>query len=284
MTNTGGTPAGWYHAPGDPEGTQRYWDAAQWIGDPQPVPQQPAPQAPAAPQASDPTVAYTPPAAADQGTGQPPQYGAPPTGQAPQYDAPPAGGQQPPAFGGAPGGQPPAYGSPPPGGQAPPGYTAFGGPGAAMQTDNLAEGWQRIVARFIDGIIVGIASFIIGVIVAIALDNLLGGLIAGLIGVAIGTAYEVVLTSQLGATLGKKIFNMRIVNESDGSKVDDNVMLKRYMPSIAIGVIGAIPILGLLSIPLGLVFVILSLVWIFTDDKRRSVYDKFGNTIVIIDK
>ncbi len=38
MTNTGGTPAGWYHAPGDPEGTQRYWDGAQWIGDPQVVP------------------------------------------------------------------------------------------------------------------------------------------------------------------------------------------------------------------------------------------------------
>ncbi len=33
------TPAGWYHAPGDPEGTQRYWDGAQWVGDPQPVQQ-----------------------------------------------------------------------------------------------------------------------------------------------------------------------------------------------------------------------------------------------------
>lgn len=38
MTNTNGTPAGWYPAPGDPDGTQRYWDGAQWVGQPQPVP------------------------------------------------------------------------------------------------------------------------------------------------------------------------------------------------------------------------------------------------------
>ncbi len=278
MTNTGGTPAGWYHAPGDPEGTQRYWDGAQWIGDPQAVPQQPAPQAPQQPQTptpppSDATVAYTPPVAQDPAAGQPPQYSAPPAGgQPPQYGAPPAGGQQ-----------PPAYGAPPPGAGVPPGYTAYGDPGAAGAVGNLAEPWQRLVGRLIDGILVGVASFIVGLVIAIALDNLLGGLIAGLIGVAIGTAYEVVLTSQMGATLGKKIFNMRIVNDPDGSKVDDSVMLKRYMPSIVIGVIGAIPILGLLSIPLSLVFVILSIVWIFTDEKHRSVYDKVGKTYVIVE-
>jgi uncharacterized RDD family membrane protein YckC len=26
---------GWYHAQGDPPGTQRYWDGAQWVGGPQ---------------------------------------------------------------------------------------------------------------------------------------------------------------------------------------------------------------------------------------------------------
>ena len=28
------TPAGWYHAEGDPAGTSRYWDGAQWSGGP----------------------------------------------------------------------------------------------------------------------------------------------------------------------------------------------------------------------------------------------------------
>jgi uncharacterized RDD family membrane protein YckC len=34
-------PPGWYHAEGDPPGTQRYWDGAQWQGGPQPVPSAP---------------------------------------------------------------------------------------------------------------------------------------------------------------------------------------------------------------------------------------------------
>ncbi len=34
-------PAGWYQAEGDPPGTQRYWDGAQWQGGPQPVSTEP---------------------------------------------------------------------------------------------------------------------------------------------------------------------------------------------------------------------------------------------------
>jgi uncharacterized RDD family membrane protein YckC len=31
-------PAGWYHAQGDPPGTQRWWDGSQWVGGPVAVP------------------------------------------------------------------------------------------------------------------------------------------------------------------------------------------------------------------------------------------------------
>ncbi|MFW2382482.1 MAG: RDD family protein [Acidimicrobiales bacterium] len=38
MTDASGqTPPGWYYAAGDPPGTHRYWDGAQWQGGPQPV-------------------------------------------------------------------------------------------------------------------------------------------------------------------------------------------------------------------------------------------------------
>lgn len=37
MSDSGSTPPGWYHAQGDPEGTQRYWDGGQWVGSPQPA-------------------------------------------------------------------------------------------------------------------------------------------------------------------------------------------------------------------------------------------------------
>src|SRR5690606_31339140 len=38
MTNPpGDVPPGWYHAPGDPPGTQRFWDGRQWVGGPMPT-------------------------------------------------------------------------------------------------------------------------------------------------------------------------------------------------------------------------------------------------------
>lgn len=55
------TSAGWYYAQGDPPGTQRYWDGAQWIGGPKPV-APPAPTSTSIPQAvqPDPTPAAVP--------------------------------------------------------------------------------------------------------------------------------------------------------------------------------------------------------------------------------
>ncbi|MCH9834838.1 DUF2510 domain-containing protein [bacterium] len=80
MTNTGGTPAGWYYAPGDPEGTQRYWDGAQWIGEPQAQSQEPTPTA-------------EPPAGSAPGySAPPPSYQAPSTPGAPPVSVPPPGG------------------------------------------------------------------------------------------------------------------------------------------------------------------------------------------------
>lgn len=68
MTDSGSSqPPGWYHAQGDPPGTQRYWDGSQWQGDPQAAPQ-------AAPQDS-------------------PGYGAAPMGAA-AYGAMAGGGQR----------------------------------------------------------------------------------------------------------------------------------------------------------------------------------------------
>lgn len=34
---------GWYHGEGDPPGTQRWWDGAQWVGEPVAVPSSPNP-------------------------------------------------------------------------------------------------------------------------------------------------------------------------------------------------------------------------------------------------
>ena len=37
--SAGQQPPGWYHAHGDPSGTQRYWDGTAWVGAPRPGPE-----------------------------------------------------------------------------------------------------------------------------------------------------------------------------------------------------------------------------------------------------
>ncbi len=57
MTNQTAAP-GWYHAEGDPAGTQRYWDGAQWSAEPvPPPPTQPNPMAPGYPSTNGATAA-----------------------------------------------------------------------------------------------------------------------------------------------------------------------------------------------------------------------------------
>ena len=68
MTESGGgQPAGWYHAQGDPPGTQRYWDGAQWVGGPQAAQDAVVEQAPAYGQYPGQAVAGT--------SGSPASYG-----------------------------------------------------------------------------------------------------------------------------------------------------------------------------------------------------------------
>lgn len=73
MTNTGGAPAGWYHAAGDPDGTHRYWDGVQWIGDPQPI----APPSAASSSPGGGFAAPTPPTPGPTPSGPPPYTAVP---------------------------------------------------------------------------------------------------------------------------------------------------------------------------------------------------------------
>lgn len=269
MTNTGGTPAGWYHAPGDPEGTQRYWDGAQWIGDPQAVPQQPTPQAPAAPQApldSDATVAYTPPAAA---------------GQAPQYDAPQAGqqeavpGGQPPQYGAAPAGAAPAYGSPPPGAGAPPGYQAYGG--ASTGVGQPAEWSTRFVAYLIDWGI-GVGLFVVGLIISViagAIADVLGTLMIIVTYLAVLGYWiwnVVIQQGTTGKTIGKDKQGIKLVKDDTGQPVGAGMAFVRYLVASAISFFTC-GIGGLLDY-----------LWPLWDADKKRLTDKIVTMSVVVDK
>lgn len=224
MTNTGGTPAGWYHAPGDPEGTQRYWDGAQWIGDPQATPQQAAAPDPGA--ADDATVAYTPPPAQPQTPQQdaPPAYGGtpgdatPPNYSAPQAAAPsyqqaaPAGGFQ---AGGV------------PAGGAPGGFAAAGGGGVPGAP---AEFGQRAIAYLID--LAPVVGWYLVVIILSAISDVLGLIVLLLGGIAV-FAYVIwnlyIVQGKTGQTIGKQKQGIKLISDENGEPVGALMAFVRYL-------------------------------------------------------
>ena len=270
MTNTGGTPAGWYYAPGDPEGTQRYWDGAQWIGEPQAVPQQPATPtpdpAPAATPDYDQSVAYqppqqsTPPAGeyqapgADPGAGAPPNYGAP--------AAPQPGYQQ----------APPAYGAAPQG-VAPQGYQNYGAPGANVGTP--AEWGTRAIALLIDwGIGVGIivVGFILAAIAGAIADAL--GFLMFLVAYAAAFAYWIwnmcIKQGSTGQSIGKEKQGIKLVKDETGQPVGGGMAFVRYLLASVIS-----------SFTCG-IYGLLDYLWPLWDPEKKRLTDKIVKMSVVL--
>ncbi len=209
MTDTPSQAPGWYYAQGDPPGTQRYWDGAQWQGGPQVVP---------------------------------------------------AGG-------------------------------AGASYGAGGIEEKLAGGGNRILARIIDMIIYFVVGFIFAIVVG---GGTAGGVafgsttaaydfrtaLAGLLGGFVMMGYEIYMTANGGATLGKKALGIKITND-DGSAISLETAIKRVSPWLASIVAGIIPILGaIVGLVVALVGLV-SLVLIFTDKMNKAVWDKIANTLVV---
>jgi uncharacterized RDD family membrane protein YckC len=87
-------------------------------------------------------------------------------------------------------------------------------------------------------------------------------------------AYEVGLTALKSATLGKMAVGIEVVRKADGqAPVGFGTAAMRFLPFL----VGYIPLISNLS---GLVL-LASLILIFVDEFRRSVYDFAGQTYVV---
>ncbi len=160
-----------------------------------------------------------------------------------------------------------------------------GTPGAGVPAEVL----PRFLARLIDGLLLAAISFVMGLV--LGGGAVLGGASAGtsyavsalisLLGVAIGFGYFGYLDSSQGGTLGKKALSLRVVGAGGGNpsfteSVKRNVFL-------AIGILGLVPFLGLVTLPLSLVAYITIAVGISQDtDRRQAWHDRFaGGTQVV---
>lgn len=150
------------------------------------------------------------------------------------------------------------------------------GSGVVLPGDRvLASPWARIGARLLDGLILGVLSsvIVIGLSGGIDRDESSWGL--AIVSLLLAVAYEVGFVGAMGATPGKLMLGLRIVAQEDGRTPPgwDKAAL-RYTPDLVI----IVPVIGGLA---SLVIVVLSLVWLGTDDRRRTVYDRVATTYVV---
>lgn len=150
----------------------------------------------------------------------------------------------------------------------------------------LAEGGMRVLARFLDGVILFIinAVLVFGVIVgssggltgAVDDDVSFGTLLfAQFIGLAIGFAWDPLLTKLKGGTPMKLAFGMKVVRADNGAPVEWSHVIIRW---IVVAIWAFIPVLAFL-VPL--VLVIVSLVFLFTKPLRQTVWDQLAKTLVV---
>ncbi len=82
-------------------------------------------------------------------------------------------------------------------------------------------------------------------------------------------------------SVGKYIMSLEVACEK-ADLVDTNISAKRNIPLTIGSFIAIIPVLGWVIGPIvGMVFLIIELVLIFTDDKRQRLGDRWADTIVI---
>jgi uncharacterized RDD family membrane protein YckC len=157
--------------------------------------------------------------------------------------------------------------------------------GAPAGSQSIASAGMRILARFLDAIILAIVGSIIGSVLgagAIATGRRGSDVGAGkyfvavLLSVIVSFVYDAVLTSKIGGTPMKKAFGMRVADAATGNSP---VSLQQAATRWAIpGILSLIPVLGALA---SFVIFIVSLIFLFTDKNRQTVSDKIGKTVVL---
>jgi uncharacterized RDD family membrane protein YckC len=162
----------------------------------------------------------------------------------------------------------------------------------------IATPGLRIGAKVIDVVFMVIVQIVISIVAAVAFlssssaepfttnsgmmvgANVALNVAVAAVGLLIDFVYNVVLVAKFGGQPGKLLLGLRIVS-TDGTGPDMGVAFRRWSPMLAILVLSAIPVVGLLGGVARLVLIVANLVMIFADDRRRDVFDHVGGTYVV---
>jgi uncharacterized RDD family membrane protein YckC len=153
----------------------------------------------------------------------------------------------------------------------------------APNGQELADVWMRLLARLIDGLIVGgLVSVVVVPLVIVVLvvtvnsgDGptalmvlLLTELVAFLLTLVAQYVYDVEFAKRAGQTVGKRVLKLRIVPLDPNQPLDRGVLARRWLVSSPGGLV---PGLGLLNV-----------LWCLWDQPyRQCLHDKFAKTVVV---
>ena len=182
----------------------------------------------------------------------------PPPGNLPPPPPPPGGYAPPP---------------PPPGGYIPPPPPTGGAypvqPAAAYGYAPQARYggfWIRVVAYIIDFIILGIVGGIIDAVLRVNPSDPNNGSnsLGSLINLVIDIAYFAGLWTYMGATLGQRVFKLRVVDANTGQPIGPGKALLRW--------------LGLL---VSFLVCFVGVIWVAFDARKQGWMDKIAGTVVV---
>ena len=127
--------------------------------------------------------------------------------------------------------------------------------GTVALTSARAGFWRRFAAAFIDGVLIGIVSFILQAILGNA-----GSALTFLIGIGYYTYFH----GSTGQTPGDAALSIRVVGKDDGAPIGYGRAFIRWLVSIVSGVV-----------------ILLGYLWMLWDSEKQTWHDKAANAVVV---
>jgi uncharacterized RDD family membrane protein YckC len=126
---------------------------------------------------------------------------------------------------------------------------------AATVTSARAGFWRRFAAAFIDGILIGIVSYILQLALGSA-----GSALTFLLGIGYYTYFH----GSTGQTPGDAALSIRVVDKDTGGSIGYGRAFVRWLVSIISGVV-----------------ILLGYLWMLWDNEKQTWHDKVANSYVI---
>ncbi len=146
----------------------------------------------------------------------------------------------------------------------------------AAETDLLATIGQRIGARLLDGLVIGLPLTLLMFLVSDVSEDrktIDTPLWAPVVATLVAALYEVVLVRMRGQTVGKRVLGIKVVRVTDGNLPDWTASVVRYLLPV-VPLLVPVPVLNIaLSLTVYLVAV--------THPLRRGWHDRAAGTLVI---